>query len=290
MSFEDFYMKKYKKLLIIPLILIIGSILILSSQKINTGEFVDKDVTLSGGISAEVFTNDNFNIDEISNKFVTEFENSDISIRISSNLVGEQSYLIETTETSSTEVIDFLKSNFNVTEDNLNVRTIGARFGEASLQGLVSALIFALILMGVVVFITFRKIIPSLAVVLSAILDLVGTLAVISILEFKLSTAGIAAFLMVVGYSIDTDILLTTRLLRDTQGTIFERTKRAFKTGLTMTLTTITALTIATIFTVSSTFQQMFSIIIIALIIDLISTWCMNSGLLIWYLEKNENK
>ena len=223
MSFEDFYMKKYKKLLIIPLILIIGSILILSSQKINTGEFVDKDVTLSGGISAEVFTND-----EISNKFVTEFENSDISIRISSNLVGEQSYLIETTETSSTEVIDFLKSNFNVTEDNLNVRTIGARFGEASLQGLVSALIFALILMGVVVFITFRKIIPSLAVVLSAILDLVGTLAVISILEFKLSTAGIAAFLMVVGYSIDTDILLTTRLLRDTQGTIFERTKRAF--------------------------------------------------------------
>ena len=80
--------------------------------------------------------------------------------------------------------------------------------------------------MGIVVFITFRKLIPSLAVIFSAILDLVGTLAIISLLDFKLSTAGIAAFLMVVGYSIDTDILLTTRLLKGKMGTVYERTKR----------------------------------------------------------------
>tara|TARA_Y100000310_G_scaffold331110_1_gene404092 strand:- start:4296 stop:5168 length:873 start_codon:yes stop_codon:yes gene_type:complete len=289
MSFEEFYMKKYKKLLIIPLIILLGSILILVSQKATTGQFIDKDVTLKGGISAEVFTSQNFNIYEIESQFLEQFQGSDISIRVSSNLLGEQSYIIETTETSSNEVVEFLKQTFNVTEDDLKVRTTGARFGQASLQGLVSALIFALILMGVVVFITFRKLIPSLAVIFSAILDLIGTLAVISILDFKLSTAGIAAFLMVVGYSIDTDILLTTRLLRGKMGTIFERTKRAFKTGITMTLTTIIALSIAAIFTLSQTFKQMFSIIIIALIIDLISTWCMNSGLLIWYLEKNEH-
>lgn len=289
MSFEEFYMKNYKKILIIPLILLLGSILILASQKVTNGQYIDKDVTLKGGISAEIFNSQEVNIEEIEFKFLEQFQNSDISVRISSNGFGEQSYIIETTETSSAEVIEFLKQTFNVTENEMKIRITGARFGQSSFQGLISALIFALILMGIVVFITFRKLIPSLAVIFSAILDLVGTLAVISLLDFKLSTAGIAAFLMVVGYSIDTDILLTTRLLKGKMGTIYERTKRAFKTGITMTLTTIIALSVAAIFTVSATFRQMFSIIIIALIIDLISTWCMNSGLLIWYLEKNEN-
>jgi preprotein translocase subunit SecF len=289
MSFEEFYMKNYKKILIIPLILLLGSILILASQKVTNGQYIDKDVTLKGGISAEIFNSQEVNIEEIEFKFLEQFQNSDISVRISSNGFGEQSYIIETTETSSAEVVEFLKQTFNVTENEMKIRITGARFGQSSFQGLISALIFALILMGIVVFITFRKLIPSLAVIFSAILDLVGTLAVISLLDFKLSTAGIAAFLMVVGYSIDTDILLTTRLLKGKMGTIYERTKRAFKTGITMTLTTIIALSVAAIFTVSATFRQMFSIIIIALIIDLISTWCMNSGLLIWYLEKNEN-
>ena len=289
MSFEEFYMKNYKRILIIPLIILLASILILASQKATNGQFIDKDVTLKGGISAEVFTFEELNIEEIELNFLEQFQNSDISIRLSSTVLGEQSYIIETTETSSIEVVEFLKQSFNVTEDDMKVRTTGARFGQSSLQGLISALIFALILMGIVVFITFRKLIPSLAVIFSAILDLVGTLAVISLLDFKLSTAGIAAFLMVVGYSIYTDILLTTRLLKGKMGTIYERTKRAFKTGMTMTITTIVALSVAAIFTVSATFRQMFSIIIIALVIDLISTWCMNSGLLIWYLEKNEN-
>ena len=289
MSFEEIYMKKYKKLLIIPLIILLGSIIILASQKSTNGEFIDKDITLKGGISAEVFTSQIIDINEIESQFLEQFQDSDISIRLSSNLLGKQSYIVETTETSSNEVTEFLKQKFKVGETDLRIRTTGARFGQANLRGLISALIFALILMGIVVFITFRKLIPSLAIIFSAILDLIGTLAIISLLDFKLSTAGIAAFLMVIGYSIDTDILLTTRLLKRKMGTIFERTKGAFKTGVTMTLTTIIALSIAAIFTVSSTFKQMFSIIIIALIIDLISTWCMNSGLLIWYLEKNEH-
>ena len=282
-------MKKYKQLLIIPLIILLGSILILASQKATTGQFIDKDVTLKGGLSAEVYTSQEFDLEEIESKFLEQFPGEDISIRLSSNLVGENNYIIETTKTESNEVTEFLKQSFEVTEEKLVIRTTGPRFGQANLYGLISALVFALVLMGIVVFITFRKLIPSLAVIFSAILDLLTTFAIISLLDFKLSTAGIAAFLMVVGYSIDTDILLTTRLLKRKMGTIFERTKQAFKTGLTMTITTLAALIIATIFTVSATFKQMFSIIIIALVIDLISTWCMNSGLLIWYLEKNEH-
>ena len=106
----------------------------------------------------------------------------------------------------------------------------------------------------------------------------------------KISSAGIAAFLMVIGYSIDTDILLTTKVLRSKMGTLFERIKSAFKTGITMTITTFIALLVAFMFTNSATLKQMFGIILIALIIDFISTWVMNTSLLVWYVKKNENK
>ena len=42
---------------------------------------------------------------------------------------------------------------------------------------------------------------------------------------------GIAAFLLLIGYSIDSDILLTTKVLKRRMGTLFERVKSAMKTG-----------------------------------------------------------
>ena len=151
---------------------------------------------------------------------------------------------------------------------------------------MIIAILFSLLFMAVTVFITFRKIIPSVAVISSIILELITTLAVLSLIDFKISSAGIAALLMVMGYSIDTDILLTTRLLKRDTGTLFDRIKGAIKTGVTMTTTTI-AVSILMLFTPSAVLKQMFSIILIALIVDLISTWVMNAALLVWYLDKS---
>ena len=143
--------------------------------------------------------------------------------------------------------------------------------------------------MAITIFIIFRKLIPSLAVIFSAVLDLTVTLAIISMLGFKMSSAGIAAFLMVIGYSVDTDVLLTTRLLKRKElGPLYERLKGAFKTGMTMTLTTIGALIVGLIVTNSIIIQQMFTIILIALVVDIISTWIMNTSMLMWYIKKND--
>jgi len=54
----------------------------------------------------------------------------------------------------------------------------------------------------------------------------------------KLSTAGIAAFLMLIGYSVDTDILLSSHLLKRKEGGMWVRLHSAFKTGIMMSVTT----------------------------------------------------
>ena len=147
---------------------------------------------------------------------------------------------------------------------------------------------FAFILMALVVAITFRTLIPSLAVILAAITNLIVTLAIISLSGMKLSSGGIIAFLLVIGYSIDTDILLTTKLIKRKIGPLYERLKQAMTTGLTMTITTLTAIFVAFLFSTAPVLKQIFLIILIALIVDIIATYFGNASILIWYLKKKK--
>ena len=131
--------------------------------------------------------------------------------------------------------------------------------------------------------------VPSFAVIVSAFADIVMTLALVDLLGLKISTAGIVAFLMLIGYSVDTDILLTTRMLRRKES-IRHALFGAFKTGTTMTLTSIFALIAAlvTVYSASPVLTQIFSILLIGLGFDLFNTWITNASLIKWYVEAKQ--
>ena len=103
--------------------------------------------------------------------------------------------------------------------------------------------------MAIVVFIIFRTFVPSIAVVISAFADIAFAAAMMDVFGIVLSLGTVAALLMLIGYSVDTDILLTTRLLKR-KGELGDKIKDAMKTGMTMTLTTLAAL--IALFVVSS--------------------------------------
>lgn len=128
---------------------------------------------------------------------------------------------------------------------------------------------------------------PSFMVIFCAFADILMTITLVNMLGMKLSLAGIIAFLMLIGYSVDTDILLTTRLLKKKEGSVNARTWGAFKTGLTMTLTAIASagVALAIIYNFSDTLRQIFTVITIGLVFDLVNTWITNTSLLRWYME-----
>jgi preprotein translocase subunit SecF len=113
------------------------------------------------------------------------------------------------------------------------------------------------------------------------------TLALVNMLGMKLSAAGIVAFLMIIGYSVDSDILLTTKILKRKENVLNERIYSAFKTGMTMTLTSIAAVLVSLIVvaTLSKTLSQIFTILSIGLGFDLINTWISNLGIMKWYVK-----
>jgi preprotein translocase subunit SecF len=144
--------------------------------------------------------------------------------------------------------------------------------------------------MGLVVIAYFRIWIPSLVVILCAFSDIFVTIAVFNLTGMKLSTAGLAAFLMLIGYSIDTDILLTSRVLHRKEGTVMDRIYSSISTGMTMTITTISVVAVALFFVKSETIRQIMLIILIGMFVDMIMTWIQNVGLLRLYLNKKEKK
>ena len=131
-----------------------------------------------------------------------------------------------------------------------------------------------------------KKSVPAFAVILSAFASIIMTLALIDFLGIKLSTAGIVAFLMLIGYSVDTDILLTTRLLKRKES-INKALFGAFKTGTTMTVTSIIAITTAliAIYSFESVLNQIFTILLIGLGFDLFNTWITNASIIKWYVQ-----
>lgn len=133
---------------------------------------------------------------------------------------------------------------------------------------------------------------PSIAVISSAFLDLLMPLTVVNLMGMEVSSAGIVAFLMLIGYSVDTDILLTTRVLRRKGNSINESIFGAFKTGLTMTITSIISVLLGLIIVYSyqSILNQIFIILLLGLFVDLFNTWVTNVCLLKWYAEKEEKK
>ena len=147
--------------------------------------------------------------------------------------------------------------------------------------------IFALVLQLILLAIYTIYSVPSIAVILCAFADIIMTLVVVDITGVTLSSAGVIAFLMLIGYSVDTDILLTSRVMKKQEGTINERVFGAFKTGLTMSLTALASVGVSLwiVYDLSGTLRQIFTILLIGLLFDIFNTWITNASLIKWYAE-----
>ena len=287
----NIYDKKYKQLMIFSILLLLLSLGVLSYNYFTKGELVERGVSLKGGVELTISIDQDLSIDSVKQHLNNDFKDSDISLRTITEQGKIREIIIEAADLEEKQLIDSLKNyGLKIERNQYSFQKTSSATGERFFKQTIIALIFAFLAIGIVVFITFRDLVPSLFVVLTAFSDMVSTLAVISLLDVKLSLGGVAAFLMMIGYSVDTDILLTTRVLKRKEGTIFERTVNSLKTGLTMSLTSFFGVLAAYFLTTSDAIKQIMLILSIGFLFDIIYTWIQNTGILRWYLEIKEKR
>jgi preprotein translocase subunit SecF len=281
------YDKHYRKLLIIPVLFFIFSIIVIGNHYLKTGEFVSKGVSLKGGttVSIDLF----FDTNELSNYLIQKFPDADIGVRTLSKAGADSGVIVEASDIESGDLLAAIQEKTgSLSQDQYTIDTTGPSLGEAFFKQAIISVLFAFLLISLVVYIYFRAPLPGFYAVFSVFADALFALAMFIVFNYRLTTAGIAAFLMLIGYSIDTDILLTTRVLKRKEGTVSERMASALPTGLTMTFAALVAVLVGYYSTSSELLKQIMFILGWGLVADIVFTWLFNAPLLRMYVEKKE--
>src|SRR3989344_2109958 len=285
---EAVYKKVYKPLMLIPLIAILIAVGILAYSYEKTGDIIDRDVSLKGGLTITINTQvSNLDFEDILNK---NFKGKDFVVRKLAEFGSDKQIgvIIEAADIKESELKEAIEKNLDIKlgKDNYFVEEVGSALGKEFYNQMIKALIFSFVLMIIVVALFYRKLIPCVAVIQAAFADITITMAVLNLIGYKLSPAGIGALLLLIGYSVDSDMVLATNVLKRQNEKVFDGFVRSFKTGITMTMTTLAAVLVGLLFSVSPTLSEIFLIMLIGLIVDLIDTGLVNAGLMMWYMEK----
>jgi preprotein translocase subunit SecF len=270
-------MESYKPLIAIPVIITILALAILAFNGLDQG------IDLKGGTITTINLEKPIDQSQLESLIENGLNTNEVTIN---TFNGTTATL---TIGGATDVITFTKI-LNGTASIASYRSIGPVLSAQALNQVYWALAIAFIFMSITVFIIFRSIVPSLAVIFAALSDIIIAAGGMSLFGIPLSLASVGGLLLLIGYSVDTDILLTTRVLKRREGTITERALDAMKTGLTMAAAAIgamAALYIVTVFFIPSAeaLSNIAAVLIIGLVADVLATWLMNLGILRWYME-----
>ena len=270
----DYSRYSNRQLLAVPLAVLLVALLIVGGMWALTGSPANLGVDFTGGSELTVDTSLS------ASDLAAQFDEPVVSVQ---GIEGEGHYVV----TFETANVDAVRSAADAHE---SITVLGSGqtspvFGEENKKWAIIGLAIAFAGMSVLAFALFRTFVPSLAIVVSAFSDMLVPIAVFNLLGLKLSLGTVAALLMLIGYSVDSDILLTNHVLRRSGG-FYESTYRAMQTGVTMTVTSISAMAVMAVAATFFGIELMASIgliLVIGLTTDLVNTYMFNVSLLRWY-------
>lgn len=274
----DYTQYTNRQLAVVPLVVLALALLIIGGKWLITGVPVHLGIDFSGGTILKLIAPGG------QSAIREAFDIQPTSIRPIP--AEENAYYVIFDTAATTEAAQSLRdiasqAGFEVASYSVK----GVAFARGSQLLALGGITAAFIGMSIIVFVMFRTFIPSIAVVISAFSDIIIPIAIMNILGIKLSLGTVAALLMLIGYSVDSDILLNNHILRR-RGGFYESAYSAMRTGVTMTLTSLTAMivmaVVAYLFGVSL-LASIGTVLAFGLATDLMNTYMLNLSLLRWY-------
>ena len=275
-----------RQLAAVPLAVLAVALLVLGGTFLVTGAPVPLGMDFAGGAELTVQTTSS------EAEIQSAFDQEPDSIQTVQAPGVDNQYTVQFAGVEENTVIQDLSSQAesNLEQDGdasivQSQSTVSPSFADQTQQTALLGLAVAFLGMSAIAFLLFRTFVPSIAIVVSAFSDLVIPLAFMALAGIPLSLGTVAALLMLIGYSVDSDILLNNHVLRR-QGDFYESTHRATRTGVTMTVTSMAAMLVmgvaARLFGVEL-LASIGLILFVGLAADLMNTYMLNLSLLRWY-------
>lgn len=278
----------YDTYLYVPAILVVAALTVLGGNLALNGQLVNLGTDFTGGTEITYAVGGQFSPQEVEASFANNGRpGADATRQTTGNttrllvelpppqLEREEARQVLTDAGLQAEVESFRSINASVSEEF---------FTQA---GIAFALAFSI--MSVVIFVAFRDAIPSLAVVFAATADIVFALAGMALFGIPLTLGTLAALLMLIGYSVDTDIVLSTRVLKRERGSLKSRIWSSIKTGTTMSSGGIAGFLLLYLVSLAlvgpSELSNIAAVMVIGLTADMPITWLGNAIVLKKYVN-----
>jgi preprotein translocase subunit SecF len=126
--------------------------------------------------------------------------------------------------------------------------------------------------------------------VLCVAFDALGALGGMALFQVPLSFGSVAALLMIIGYSVDTDIILSNHMLKRVGGDVRERAANGMITGVMTQGTTVVALITIDVLIRAPLLFELATVLIFGIIADTFNTWFLNVGVLLRSIEKKQGR
>ena len=283
----NYLWKHYEKFIAIPILILILSLAIVGINYHKNGWFLKKGIDFSGGTQITISV-EKGNLNQIKHA-IEKITKSSVAMRTLSS--GKKQWVSFTTpKTFNQSEIENKLKDYNIKYSDLSIRSLGASVSSSFFKQSLIALLIAFLLMSFVIFIAFRTFIPSMAAILSVVFDVLVTVGLMSLFNIELTLGSFAALLMIIGYSVDTDVLLSTRMLKNRGEKLEKIVFGAMKTGLTMSITSLAAFIVLLLVSTSSTLDSIAIVLVFGLLADIPSTWLQNAVILKRYVTKRRSK
>lgn len=275
-----------ERVLIVPVLMLLVAGAVLGASWMADGQVVAKGIDFTGGTSVQVRVPAEVGPADVQPAFPAA------EVReLTGTESGAKFLLVQTPETYSDDQVRALVEENDIPyvgeyREAVSVQSLGAAVGSAFFRDAQMWSAVAILIMSAVIFVAFRDLVPSFAVIFAALTDIVVALAGMHLFGIELTLGSLAALLMLLGYSVDTDILLSTRVLKQREGDMRERMWSSVVTGSTMTFAAIAAFTVLYVVSTATTLDQIASVILIGLVADLPVTWLGNAFILKWHVER----
>lgn len=284
----------YGRWALIPLAMFVMSLLVIGGQYAHDGSVLDRGVVFSGGTEVTFSVEGEFNTLEVEEILASHGRPGSNALREETQDGSRLRVTIPPPQLENESVAASMLEENSIRNMSVNVEQFyfaTSAVAETFFLQAIWAFILAFTIMSVVIFTSFRDVIPAFAVVFAASADILFTIAVMSILEIPMTLGSLSALLMLIGYSVDTDIVLSSRVLKQKRGTLKEKIWSSVKTGVTMSSGGIAAFTILYLISTwlvgSSELSAVASVMVIGLLADMPITWLGNTYILKEYVEGN---
>jgi preprotein translocase subunit SecF len=272
-----------KHMMAVPIALFAFSVGMLFWNYQQTGDFIIKDIDLKGGTLVTVSSDQPVDTKSIEKAVIDRFGSGDVSGLKTSTGYGASIKVEGGTPVS--EVVSVVKGA-GVAVTGFSEETIGPALGNLFFEQVRNTLVIAFALMGVVIFLIYRNVVSSFGIVFSSLANILTTLAFTSLFGIELSFAGFAGLLMLIAFTVDTNIVLTSKIISGSTDGFSQRYRRALVTGVTLIATITATMVIVLFLSTSKLLINIAEVLVIGFLSDLVFTWVLNAGLLEMYFKR----